>query len=181
MSELTATSKFLSYVLRHHPEAIGLELDNNGWANISELVTKANKHNKDIDEQLIRRVIEYGNKQRFIVSDDGNFIRAGYGHSVDVNLQLTPQKPPKVLYHGTAQNNVSGILEKGITAQSRNFVHLSATKQEASKVGSRHGRPVILDIEALAMHEEGYEYYQSGSEKSIWLTKSVPPAFILDK
>lgn len=178
MPDLTAVSKFLSYLLRHHPEEIGLELDNNGWAKISELIEKANKHNKYIDEQIIKRVIEHGAKQRFIVSDDGNFIRAGYGHSVDVDLQLKPQKPPKVLYHGTAQQNVKRILDQGITAQSRSFVHLSTTETEAEKVGSRHGSPVILDINALAMHEDGYEFYQSESEKSIWLTSFVPSNYI---
>lgn len=171
-------SKFLSYILRHHPEEIGLEVDQNGWADISELIAKAQQNGKQVDRDIIQKVHEKETKQRFMLSDDGNYIRAGYGHSIDVDLQLKSRKPPAVIYHGTARKNIDPILKDGLTSQSRNFVHLSATKAEAKKVGGRHGSPVILDIEALAMHENGIEFYQSESETDIWLTKEVPPKFI---
>ncbi|MEL7833120.1 RNA 2'-phosphotransferase [Fodinibius sp. Rm-B-1B1-1] len=178
--DLTSKSKFLSYILRHHPESIGLEVDQNGWADISDLITKAQKNGKKIDQDVIQEVIEKGAKQRFILSNDGNYIRAGYGHSIDVDLQLKPKRPPQKLYHGTAQYNVDAILDEGISSQSRNFVHLSATKEEAKNVGGRHGHPVILGIQALKMYEDGIEFYQSESEKSIWLTNFVSSKYIIE-
>ena len=176
--DLKSRSKFLSYVLRHHPESIDLEVDRNGWAEVSELTQKAEKNGKLIDRKMIREVIGSGTKQRFILSDDGNYIRAGYGHSIDVDLQLKSRKPPAVLYHGTARKNIAPILKDGLTSQSRNFVHLSARKAEAKKVGSRHGSPIILDIQALVMYDNGIEFHQSESEKGIWLTSFVPVKYI---
>lgn len=177
---LTSLSKFLSYVLRHHPESIGLVVDQNGWVEVSELISKAQKEGKSIDRQTLRRVIEHASKQRFILSDDANYIRAGYGHSIDVDLQLKPQAPPQELYHGTAQRNVDSILAEGLRAGSRNFVHLSATRDEARNVGSRHGAPVILTVQARMMSESSYNFYQSQSEPDIWLTKQVPAKFLLN-
>ncbi|NIT55721.1 MAG: RNA--NAD 2'-phosphotransferase [Aliifodinibius sp.] len=176
--DLTALSKFLSYVLRHHPETIGLELDENGWAKVSELIKKAKEDGRYIDRNAIRDIMQNSSKQRFILSSDGKYIRAGYGHSIDVDLQLKPKTPPEKLYHGTARNNVASILENGLQAQSRNFVHLSTTVDEARNVGGRHGEPVILLIFSRQMSCEGYDFYQSESEKSIWLTSYVPNPYI---
>ncbi|WP_445663965.1 RNA 2'-phosphotransferase [Fodinibius sp. AD559] len=176
--DLTAQSKFLSHVLRHHPESIGLEVDNNGWAKISELVEKAQHNGKNIDRDIIREIMQNSSKQRFILSSDRKYIRAGYGHSIDVDLQLKPKDPPENLYHGTARNNVSSIFADGIQAQSRNFVHLSTTIDEARNVGGRHGKPQILLVFSKRMSREGYDFYQSESEESIWLTNFVPPEFL---
>ncbi len=176
--DLTSISKFLSYVLRHHPESIGLVVDENGWAEVEELISKAQREGKSIDHTILEQVLNHGSKQRFILSEDTNYIRAGYGHSIDVELQMKPKTPPKQLYHGTAKRNVDAILAEGLRAGNRNFVHLSATRDEARNVGSRHGAPVILTIAAIRMAEAGYEVYQSESESSIWLTKQVPASFV---
>ncbi|MDZ7659040.1 RNA 2'-phosphotransferase [Fodinibius sp.] len=176
--DVTALSKFLSYVLRHHPEDIGLELDDSGWAKVSELIEKAQNHGKNIDRDIIRQIMQNSSKQRFIVSSDGKYIRAGYGHSINVDLQLKPETPPQKLYHGTAHDNVASILADGIEARSRNFVHLSTTVDEARNVGGRHGEPEILLVFARRMSREGYDFYQSESEESIWLTNYVPPQYI---
>ncbi|PAU94753.1 RNA--NAD 2'-phosphotransferase [Aliifodinibius salipaludis] len=176
--DLTAHSKFLSYVLRHHPEAIGLEVDENGWAEVSALIEKAKKHGRHLDRNIIKQIIEKSSKNRFILSGDGQYIRAGYGHSIDVDLQLKSKAPPEKLYHGTARNNVESILADGIKARNRNFVHLSTTVDEARNVGGRHGSPVILNIKASKMHKDGIKFYQSESEQSIWLTSYVPPEYI---
>lgn len=176
--DVTAHSKFLSYLLRHHPEAIGLELDDNGWARVSSLVEKAQRYGKDIDRDIIHRIIQSSSKQRFILSNDGEYIRAGYGHSIDVDLQLKPKDPPEKLYHGTARGNLASILADGIKARSRNFVHLSTTVEEARSVGGRHGEPTILVVYSGRMSREGYDFYQSQSEESIWLTNFVPPEFL---
>lgn len=175
---LTSLSKFLSYVLRHHPESIGLTLDNNGWANIAALIEKAEREGKKMDRSTINEILEHGKKRRFIISDDGKYIRAGYGHSVDVDLQIKAQEPPSILYHGTAKQNVKPILAEGIKSGGRNFVHLSATQEEARNVGRRHGPPVILTVKAVDMSQAGYAFYQSESEASIWLTKKVPPEYV---
>ena len=177
-SSLTRFSKFLSYILRHHPESIGLELDSHGWAHIPTLIRKAEQDGKSLSREKLHRVIESGTKNRFTISDDGEYIRAGYGHSIDVDLSLTPQTPPGILYHGTAGKNVESILENGLHSGSRNYVHLSAEKEDAVSVGQRHGKPVILTIHSQEMHEEGYPFYRSESEKSIWLVERVPEEFI---
>lgn len=177
-TDLVSTSKFLSYLLRHHPEEIGLELDENGWANVDELFEKAEMHGRPISLNDLKQIMENGSKQRFILSDDGEYIRAGYGHSIDVNLELNPSMPPDELYHGTAKKNLSSILADGIHPGSRNFVHLSTTSEDAQFVGSRHGKPVILKVSAKKMCREDYNFYQSDSEPCIWLTKNVPPDFL---
>ncbi len=170
----------MSYVLRHHPQEIGLSVDEHGWASVDELIRKAEVHGKNLSRERLHAIIDHGEKQRFILTEDEQFIRAGYGHSIDVDLQLHPQEPPEILYHGTAQKNVDAILAGGLHAGSRNFVHLSAQQADARQVGSRHGTPVILQIRAAAMSEEGYDCYQSESESDIWLTKRVPAEFVVN-
>ncbi len=172
-------SKFLSYVLRHHPEEINLDVNRHGWANLDELIEKAKSEDRDLDRDSIKESMVKSEKNRFILSEDGNYIRAGYGHSIEVDLQLRPKTPPDLLFHGTAKQNVSPILEEGIRPVNRNFVHLSATRGEAKNVGSRHGHPVILEIQAKQMHMDGYDFYQSESEKGIWLVSFVPVEFIV--
>lgn len=176
--DLVATSKFLSYLLRHHPEGIGLELDENGWANIGELIQKAEKNGRSISRNEINQILGKGAKRRFILSEDGEYIRAGYGHSIDVDLELKPTAPPDELYHGTAKKNLSSIVAEGIHPGSRNFVHLSTTYDDAQLVGSRHGKHIILTVHAKQMSQEGFDFYQSENESCIWLTKKVPPAFL---
>lgn len=176
--DLKSLSKFLSYLLRHRPEAIDLKLDSNGWAKVSELIVKAHQNGKTINRDLLQKIIKDGAKQRFIFSEDGEYIRAGYGHSIDIDLQLHPKSPPPQLYHGTTEGSISSILEEGIKPGNRQFVHLSVEKADAQQVGSRHGSPVILTVQANALNDQGYSFYQSESESTIWLTKSVPPEFV---
>lgn len=176
--DLTSLSKFLSYVLRHRPDAIDLEVNEKGWAEVSELIQKAGEHGKSFSRKTLEQVIQRGSKKRFILSEDGEYIRAGYGHSIDVDLELKPTVPPVELYHGTAERNVTSILQDGIHAGSRNFVHLSVTQKEARSVGGRHGPPVILIVKAKQMCRQGYDFYQSESEPGIWLTQKVPAEFV---
>lgn len=176
--KLKALSKFLSYVLRHHPEAIGLSLDRHGWADVDELINKARKEHWEINRPLLRKVMASGNKQRFILNDDKQYIRAGYGHSIEVDLQLQPKLPPRKLYHGTARQQLESILEKGLLPGNRNFVHLSSTRAEARYVGARHGKPIILTVTSRSMADQGFNFYQSKSEPGIWLSKHIPPQFL---
>lgn len=174
----TKISKFLSLVLRHKPEAIGLVLDEQGWANIDELIDKANYSNQGISltRSLLQEVVDTSDKKRFTVSDDGQKIRAAQGHSVDIDLKLKPITPPEFLYHGTATRFLDSILKEGLKPQQRQFVHLSTDIETATKVGQRYGKPVILKIKALLMYEQGFVFYLS--ENGVWLTGHVPKAYI---
>lgn len=169
-------SKFLSFVLRHKPEAIGLTLDLQGWANIDELIERGNAAGTQFDHDDLRQVVETSDKKRFSISADGLRIRAAQGHSVTVELGLSPQEPPSVLYHGTAARLVESILSTGLKPQARQQVHLSADEATAHRVGQRHGKPVIFKIEALRMHAKGFKFYLA--DNGVWLTDHVPPQFL---
>jgi putative RNA 2'-phosphotransferase len=166
-------SKFLSLVLRHSPETIHLNMDKNGWVNIQELIDNANKYkNMHLNRDIIKIIVETNDKQRFIISDDGEKIRANQGHSITVDLELESQIPPDILYHGTATRFLDAIMKDGLKPMSRQYVHLSETEETAINVGQRHGQPVVLSINAKAMYDEGYKFYLS--ENKVWLVDNVP-------
>ncbi len=169
-------SKFLSLVLRHAPETIELTLDEQGWADIDELITKAAAHGRQYTRDVITKIVANSDKQRFRLSDDGQRIRANQGHSVNVDLGLAPSVPPANLYHGTATRFLESILQQGLLKQSRQHVHLSADVATAEKVGRRHGRLVVLEIAAGAMHAAGFAFYLS--ENGVWLTDHVPAKYL---
>ena len=169
-------SKFLSFVLRHQPDSIGLALDANGWANIDELIAKGNAAGTQFNREDLLHVVETSDKKRFSVSIDGVRIRAAQGHSVSVELGLLPQAPPPVLYHGTATRFVQSILAEGLKPQDRQHVHLSLDEATAHRVGSRHGKPVIFRVDALRMHADGFKFYVA--DNGVWLTDRVPPEFL---
>lgn len=173
----TELSKFLSYVLRHQPEAIGLSLDKEGWAIINELIFFSAKEGYVLDNILLREIVNGSDKKRFAISEDGLHIRAVQGHSTQqVNVTYKEKMPPDILYHGTASRFTSAIREKGLLPLSRQYVHLSSNEDTAIQVGLRHGEPVILVIKALHMHEQGYKFYQA--DNGVWLTKAIPNQFI---
>ncbi|MBB4008724.1 RNA 2'-phosphotransferase [Allorhizobium taibaishanense] len=170
------TSKLLSYVLRHAPQDIGLHLDEQGWALIDELIEKANRAGHVLDEALLRAVVSESDKKRFTISEDGQKIRAAQGHSVKVDLGHAPIRPPVLLFHGTATRFLDAILAEGLKALSRQQVHLSADEATAHRVGQRHGKPIVLSVMAGQMDTDGYKFYQA--ENGVWLTDSVPPAYL---
>lgn len=170
------TSKLLSRVLRHDPSAIGITLDSQGWADVNDLLDKLARNRRKISRDQLEHVVETNNKRRFIISEDGTRIRANQGHSIKIDLGLTPTPPPESLYHGTATRFLDSIREKGLIPGSRQYVHLSDNLQTAHQVGSRHGKPVILFVESGKMHQEGNRFYLS--ENGVWLTDSVPIDFI---
>lgn len=155
--KLEPTSKFLSYVLRHKPEAIGLALDSEGWVEIVQLIRLANVHGTKLTRELLLETDATSDKKRFALSLDGSKIRANQGHSiqVDLNLNLQPLTPPQVLFHGTATRFASSIRARGLVAGSRQFVHLSVDRSTALQVGKRYGKPFLLEVEALAMSCSG--------------------------
>ena len=168
-----AISKHLSYILRHRPDAIGLTLDPQGWADIDALISKSPKN---LTRDEISFAVESNDKQRFIISEDGLRIRANQGHSVSIELGLKPVTPPAILYHGTATRFLDVILEEGLKKMSRQHVHLSADISTATKVGSRHGKPVILQLDTIAMINDGHEFYVS--ENNVWLTDVIPSQYL---
>lgn len=174
--EIKSTSKFLSLVLRHSPETIHLKLDENGWANVDELITKCNQHQKKLDLELLNIVVETNDKKRFAFNENKTKIRASQGHSIEVELNLKETLPLEFLYHGTIEASIDGIKEKGLQKMSRQHVHLSKDKETAIKVGSRRGKPIILKVEARRMQEEGFKFYLS--ENEVWLTDEVPAKYI---
>ncbi len=174
--ELVSTSKFLSYVLRHNPMAISLTLDEHGWASIEQLIILANARGRRLTREIVDEVVLRNDKKRFVVSDDGSCIRAAQGHSIKVDLQLEPRRPPEILFHGTAVTAVDSILQRGLNSRSRNHVHLSSDEQTAEKVGQRHGKPAVLRIRAGDMWRAGHVFYLS--ENGVWLVDAVPCEFI---
>lgn len=177
--QLKQISKLMSLVLRHRPEAIGLQLDENGWAGVEDLVAKIRAQGIHTDMEMIRIIVEQNDKKRFAFSEDQSKIRASQGHSIAVELNLETRVPPEVLYHGTADANLESILQSGILKQGRQHVHLSETTQTARAVGSRHGKPVVLTIRAGAMHAAGHVFCLSANQ--VWLTEAVPPAYIINE
>jgi putative RNA 2'-phosphotransferase len=176
MNDVTI-SKFLSLVLRHQPETIGLTLDTNGWTDLDELVECARAHGKHLTTGDILRVTANNDKRRFTLSEDSRRIRAAQGHSVQVELDLAPLAPPEILFHGTATRFAEAILREGLKPQSRQHVHLSLDEETAVKVGQRHGKPYIFRVEAGRMHAEGFVFFRA--ENGVWLTSTVPPGFLI--
>lgn len=173
--DVTKISKFLSFVLRHKPEAINLTLDEHGWASVVELIEKAQPQ-ITITPELIKQVVITNDKKRFSLSDDEQFIRANQGHSVQVDLKLSPKKPPEILYHGTATRFLNPIKQEGLKPGQRHHVHLSPDIETAITVGKRYGTPVILEVAAGAMHQQGFEFLLSGN--GVWLIAHVPANFL---
>lgn len=167
-------SKFMSLVLRHQPEKIGLKLDEGGWADFEELVEKSPNW---MTRQLIQQAIRENNKQRFAVSPDGKRIRASQGHSIKVNLGYEPTEPPEYLYHGSYPKVLEAIKREGLKKMERHHVHLSPDPQTAHTVGLRRGgRPVMFTIQAGRMFRDGYQFFVS--ENGVWLTDHVPPEYL---
>ena len=172
----TSTSKFLSLILRHKPEEIGLTLDPNGWAGIDELIALAKLRGTQLSRMQIETIVAESDKQRFAISADGSMIRANQGHSVDIALDLAPQTPPEQLFHGTATRFLDSIRTSGLHSASRQHVHLSSDHATAEKVGSRHGKPVILIVESGRMARDGHLFYLS--QNGVWLTDNVPAKYL---
>ncbi|HEV7402205.1 MAG TPA: RNA 2'-phosphotransferase [Chthoniobacteraceae bacterium] len=174
--QLVKTSKFLSLVLRHAPETIGLELDAQGWVEVKALLEAMARHGRPLTRPALDEVVETNSKKRFAFDEKGVRIRASQGHSVEVALGYEPRIPPAELFHGTATRFLPGIRAEGLRKGERHHVHLSADQTTAVQVGQRHGKPVVLVVRAGAMHAAGHTFFLS--ENGVWLTDQVPPEFL---
>lgn len=170
-------SKFLSLLLRHKPETIGISLDSEGWTDIDILLQKAEETGNEFTQEQLLFVVENNDKKRFEISDDGKSIRAVQGHSNKaVSRNYTSKIPPDILYHGTIANFLPAIIKEGLTAQNRHHVHLSQDIDTAKKVGGRRGKPVVLMINSKQMYQDGFEFFQA--ENGVWLTLAVLPQYL---
>lgn len=174
--ETIKTSKFLSLILRHEPERVGLKLSEAGWVGVEELLRAVNRKGVSLTLGELKHIVATSDKKRFAFSENGERIRASQGHSVEIDLQYPPQTPPELLYHGTAARFLDGIRQNGLQKMQRHDVHLSAETKVTLQVGGRHGKPVLLTIRAGDMHRAGFVFRCSAN--GVWLVDHVPSHFI---
>ncbi len=172
---LTETSKFISLILRHKPETIGISLDEHGWAKVDELIAGVSKTRR-FDMDILEEIVRTDEKKRYSFNEDKTLIRANQGHSVSVDVELKEAAPPEILFHGTGEKFVASIDEQGLISKRRLYVHLSKDYETAVKVGSRHGKPVVYNVKAGEMHRDGFKLYLS--ENGVWLTKKVSVKYL---
>ena len=168
-------SKYISLILRHKPEVIGIALDEHGWANVAELIEGVSRTHP-LDIMTLEQIVAEDEKQRYSFNEDKTLIRANQGHSVPVDVELEEIAPPDMLYHGTGEKYAPLIDAQGLIPKSRLYVHLSADVETARKVGQRHGKPVVYIVESGDMHKAGYRFYRSVN--GVWLTKAVPVTYL---
>ena len=174
--EITRRSRLLSLVLRHQPEVIELQLDERGWTRIDHLLEQLAAHGNPTTRTELEQIVTDNDKQRFTFSEDGHRIRANQGHSIPIDLHLPPATPPDILYHGTATRFLTSIMAEGLRPGSRQHVHLSLDRNTATAVGNRHGRAIILTVDAASMVAAGHVFFVS--KNGVWLTDSVPREFL---
>ena len=172
-------SKFLSLVLRHKPELIGIQPDPNGWVDIKTLIQNAAANGIRFDMEILIHVVETNSKKRFAFNESFDKIRASQGHSIEVDLGYENRQPPEILYHGTAIDHVSSIMSDGLIKRSRQHVHLSGDKETAIAVGQRHGKPYVFEVLADKMYRDGFAFYFS--DNGVWLTDHVPGKYLSNR
>lgn len=167
----------IARILRHHPEAAGIALDEHGWADVGELIEGVRHNGFTIDKDILDKIVATDQKKRFAYNADETKIRANQGHSIPVDVGMEEKLPPSVLYHGTAEKYIESIRRNGICKRTRNFVHLSLDEATAVKVGSRHGSPVVLKIDTGRMATDGYKFFISAN--GVWQTNYVPFDYVI--
>ncbi|EHK2328721.1 RNA 2'-phosphotransferase [Clostridium perfringens] len=169
-------SKYISLILRHKPEEIGLKLDEHGYLRVLDLIEGIDKSYEGFSMDDLERIVREDSKGRYSFNEDKSKIRANQGHSIKVDLGLEEIKPPKVLYHGTGRKYLESILENGLIKKERQYVHLSKDRETASIVGKRHGDLVIFEVDSESMFNDGIKFYLS--KNNVWLCNYVPKKYI---
>ncbi|MDE7212381.1 MAG: RNA 2'-phosphotransferase [Lachnospiraceae bacterium] len=175
MGKQDKLSIFLSLVLRHNPDAAGISLDEHGWADVEELLEGICKTGRKIDKEMLAEIVATDQKQRYSFNPEKTLIRANQGHSIPVDVELKEEKPPEILYHGTATRFLESIMKEGLKPMSRLYVHLSKDIETAKAVGQRHGKPVVLKVHSGKMHQDGRKFYLSAN--GVWLTGKVDAGY----
>ena len=176
--DLTRTSRFISLILRHKPEEIGITLDEHGWADVTQLINGVNKTHP-LTMALLEEIVRTDEKGRYSFNEDHTLIRANQGHSIPVDVELPQRNPPSVLWHGTGKKYATSIRKEGLLPKSRLYVHLSVDTETAIAVGRRHGKPVVFQVDSQRMARDGFVFFQSIN--GVWLTKRVPPEYLTEK
>ena len=171
--------RFMTYLLRHHPEAAGLTLDSEGWTDVDALIEGMNRAGRNIDRETLERIVAENSKKRYTLSPDGKRIRANQGHSVEVNIEMEKRDPPDKLYHGTATRFLDSIKAEGIKRMARQYVHLSTDAETAVNVGRRHGEPVVLVIDTVKMREDGFVFRISAN--GVWQSEDIPWKYVSEE
>lgn len=174
--EVVAVSKMFSYILRHGAIKENVPISKEGWVNVADMLAYAKSKGFELTLEDVKQVVESNDKKRFVLNGDCTKIIAAQGHSMDLELKLAKKIPPPVLFHGTADRFLTSILSQGLNKQSRHAVHLSATQEVAVSVGSRHGKPVVLQVDTREMVKNGVEFFQS--ENGVWLTDHIPAKYL---
>lgn len=174
--DLENISKYMSLILRHKPEVIGINLDEHGWANVDELINGIAKNNTGFNMEMLEKIVRTDNKQRYSFNIDKTLIRANQGHSIPVDVKLEEKEPPKYLYHGTGEKYIDSIDKQGLIPKSRLYVHLSKDIDTAENVGKRHGKEIVYLVHSGKMYDDGYKFYISTN--GVWLTKEVPVEYL---
>ena len=172
---LKDTSRFISLILRHKPEVIGITLDERGWANVDELIAGVAR-TRVFNMEMLEEIVRSDEKMRYSFNEDKTKIRAYQGHSVHVDVELTELPPPPLLYHGTGEKYVPSIEKTGLIPKTCLYVHLSSEYATVQNVGSRHGKPVVFKVDTERMAKDGHKFFLS--ENGVWLTKSVPAEYL---
>ena len=171
--KLITYSKYLSQILRHDPEQIGLTWNGEGWVKIDDLLEQSQQ---PISREMLDEIVATNPKRRFSISQDGTKIRATQGHSRPVDLGLTPVQPPPTLFHGTAKSVCTRILAEGLKPMGRQHVHLSISPTEARVVGARHGSPAVLKVDCAGLVAIGHHFFQA--ENDVWLSGPIAPEYL---
>lgn len=169
-------SKFLSLILRHQPETVGLKLDANGWVKTEDLIKACAEHGRAFTLKELQEIVETNEKKRFAFDKTGDKIRANQGHSLKVKIEFEKRTPPEILYHGTAEKNIDKIFAEGLSKMNRHHVHLTEEIETARSVGIRYGKPVILKVDTKAMIAKGFEFFVSAND--VWLVENIPAEFL---
>ncbi|MDO5405967.1 MAG: RNA 2'-phosphotransferase [Eubacteriales bacterium] len=172
---LTETSRFLSLILRHKPEVIGITLDEHGWADVEQLIAGISQ-TREFDQDILEEIVQTDSKQRYSFNEDHTLIRANQGHSIPVDVELPEAVPPEYLWHGTGKKYVDDIDRQGLIPKSRLYVHLSGDHETAVKVGIRHGKPVVYRVKSGEMYRDGLVFFRSVN--GVWLVKYVPAEYL---
>lgn len=169
-------SKLMSAILRHMAKDLGLEVSKDGWVSVSELVAHVKKWKPNsygwVESEHVIAIAEVDSKGRFEVS--GGLIRAKYGHTMDVEVQLPEDDEVGVLYHGTTAEKLKDILTHGLKPMGRRRVHLTSSFEEALDNARRRGPgAVVLEVDAARLRSKGIKVFKAG--KDVYVTDFVPP------
>ena len=175
--EMTRISRYISLILRHKPETIGITLDRHGWADVDALLDGVTRTKAPLDRAMLEEIVRTDDKMRYSFSEDGKMIRANQGHSVYVEVEMEERQPPEFLWHGTSEKYTESIEASGLKPGTRLYVHLSEDYETAVRVGRRRsGETVVYRVKSGEMARDGFVFWRSAN--GVWQSKYVPAMYL---